>query len=123
MICQAIFLAGELLEQPNALLAREMTDGVLHFLTQEHGAGTPTTEQIAELVIKVLRELGQPLLAQAFAKTGHPGLGPVSRRQQRRPCHLTSTKHPTSLWMNAGVCLAGTTYSHEICRRPRTKGS
>jgi hypothetical protein len=65
-ICQAIFLATEVLHQPNAFLAREMTDGVLLFLAQEHAGGTPTAEQIADLVAKVLRELGQPALAQAF---------------------------------------------------------
>ena len=65
-ICHSIFLATEALRQPNAFLARELTDGVLHFLAQEHGGGTPTTEQIAELVAKVLRELGQPSLALAF---------------------------------------------------------
>ena len=66
-ICQSIFRATEVLGQPNAFLAREMTDGVLHFLAQEHGTGSPTTAQIADLVVKVLRELGQPLLAQGMA--------------------------------------------------------
>ena len=40
---------------------------MLHFLEQEKDSETVTTAQIAELVEKVVRELGQPALAQAFA--------------------------------------------------------
>ena len=65
-ISQSLFAAAESLGQPNAFLARELTEGVLHFLAQEEGA-TPTTALLSELVVKVVRELGQPGLAQAFA--------------------------------------------------------
>ena len=74
-ICQTIFAGTEDLGQPNAFLAREMTESVLHFLSQEHGTGTPTTAQVADLVTKVLRELGQPDLAQAVER----GAGTVNR--------------------------------------------
>lgn len=67
-ISQAIFAATEAVGEPNAFLARELADGVLHFLVQENDANVPTTGQIAELVEKVVRELGQPVLAQAFAR-------------------------------------------------------
>src|SRR6516225_4720854 len=67
-ICQALFAAGESLGQPDAFLAHELTDGVLHFLAAEFAGSTPTSGQIAELVIKVVRELGQPALAGAFAE-------------------------------------------------------
>jgi hypothetical protein len=67
-ISRALFAAGESLGHPDAFLARELADGVVHFLNAESEGVTPTTEQIAELVIKVVRELGQPALAEAFAR-------------------------------------------------------
>jgi hypothetical protein len=66
-ISRALFAAGESLGRPDAFLARELTDGVLHFLTAESEGAVPTTAQVAELTVKVVRELGQPALAQAFA--------------------------------------------------------
>jgi hypothetical protein len=66
-ISRALFAAGESLGRPDAFLARELTDGVLHFLTVESEGAVPTTAQVAELTVKVVRELGQPALAQAFA--------------------------------------------------------
>src|SRR5947209_2053365 len=66
-ISQSVFAATEELGQPSAFLARELTDGVLHFLAAEVGADPPSTLQIAELVAKVVRELGQPTLAQVYA--------------------------------------------------------
>lgn len=68
-ISRALFAAGESLGRANAFLARELTDGVVHFLSLE-GDETPTTAQIADLVVKVVRELGQPELAEAFAEQG-----------------------------------------------------
>ncbi len=69
-ISRALFAASESLGQPDAFFARELADGVVHFLTLESEGTTPTTEQIAEVVIKVVRELGQPALAEAFARFG-----------------------------------------------------
>jgi hypothetical protein len=63
-ISQSVYAATEELGQPSAFLARELTDGVLHFLAAEVGADPPTTLQIADLVAKVVRELGHPSLAQ-----------------------------------------------------------
>ncbi len=48
--------------------ARELTDGVLHFLSGEIDGGIPTTSQVSDIVAKIVRELGQPTLAQAFAE-------------------------------------------------------
>jgi ATP cone domain len=67
-ISQSLYAATEDLGQPSAFLARELTDGVLHFLPAEVEAEPPNTSQIAELVTKVIRELGQPALAQAYAQ-------------------------------------------------------
>jgi hypothetical protein len=65
-ICQALFAASEALGSANAFLARELTDAVVHFLAADPGEPHLTTVQIAEQVVKVVRELGQPALAQAF---------------------------------------------------------
>jgi len=66
-ISRDLFAAGEGLGKPDAFLARELTDSILHFLDAEVTGGIPTTSQITDLVIKVVRELGQPELAMAFA--------------------------------------------------------
>ncbi len=66
-ICRALFATGEGLGRPDAFLARELADGVTYFLAAESAGEAPTTEAIAEVVVKVVRELGQPALAEAFA--------------------------------------------------------
>jgi hypothetical protein len=75
-ITQALFAATKSLGQPDAFLARELTDGVLHFLAADAGESIPSTADIAELVVKVVRELRHPQLARAFAQ-----------RQQAPPRH------------------------------------
>lgn len=72
-ICQALFAAGEDLGRSDAFLARELADAVVHFLTNE-GDEPLTPERIAERVASVVRELGQPELARAYAR----------RRERRR---------------------------------------
>jgi hypothetical protein len=67
-ISQALFATAEGIGRPDAFLARELTDGVLHFLAQEYAGTIPSTAQIAEWVVKVVRELGEPELARAFAQ-------------------------------------------------------
>lgn len=88
-ISRALFAAAESLGRPDAFLARELADAAVHFLTIENEGVTPTTDQIAEVVIKVVRELGQPALAEAFA---HFGQG----RTQPRPKPQTAETAPTS---------------------------
>lgn len=67
-ITLALFDASERLGNPDTFLARELTEGVLFFLGQEFGAAAPTTCQITETVVKVVRELGHAPLARAFAQ-------------------------------------------------------
>jgi hypothetical protein len=67
-ISRSLFAASEEVGKPDAFLAREMTDAIVHFLAQEYENSTPTTEQIAEVVVKVLGVLGQPALAEAYAQ-------------------------------------------------------
>jgi hypothetical protein len=66
-ISRSLFAVTESLGRPDPFLARELTDGILHFLAAETEGPTPTTAGVADLAIKVVRELGQPALAQAFA--------------------------------------------------------
>jgi ribonucleoside-triphosphate reductase len=65
-ISQALFAATEGLGRPDAFLVRELTDGVVHFLAAEADGTIPRTAQVADLIVKVVRELGQPALARAF---------------------------------------------------------
>ena len=67
-ISQGLFAASASQGRHDAFLAHELTAGILHFLAGECAGSIPTTGQIAELVIKVVRELGQPALAGAFAE-------------------------------------------------------
>lgn len=76
-ISRALFAATETLGRPDAFLARELTDGVVHFLLTENEGLPPTTGQVAELVTKVVRELGHPALAETFAARG--------RQRQQKP--------------------------------------
>jgi hypothetical protein len=69
-ISRALFAAAEGLGHADAFLARELADAVVHFLTAEGEGPTPTTAQVAELTAKVVRELGQPALAEAFEEFG-----------------------------------------------------
>jgi hypothetical protein len=65
-LCRSLFAATESLGLPDPFLARELTDGVLHFLGPDCPA-IPSTIDLHDLVIKVVRELGHPALAQQFA--------------------------------------------------------
>jgi hypothetical protein len=67
-IARGLFAATESCGRPDAFLARELTDGVLLFLMRDLAGQTPASSQIAELVTKVVRELGQPVVARAFAE-------------------------------------------------------
>src|SRR5439155_14648804 len=67
-ISRSLFAAGERIGKPDPFMARELTDSVLHFLVAEAGGAVPATSQIADVVIKVVRELGQPALALAYAE-------------------------------------------------------
>ena len=67
LVSQMLFAATESVGSPNAFLARELADVILHFLGHEDLGETATAEQIADSAAKVLRELGQPELADRFA--------------------------------------------------------
>jgi hypothetical protein len=65
-ICAVLFTVLEGMGRPDAFLARELTDGVVHFLAQDHDGATLTVEDLREQVIKFVRELRHPHLARAY---------------------------------------------------------
>jgi hypothetical protein len=65
-LSRSLFAATESLGQPDPFLARELADSVLHFLAEDTAGTVPTTAQIAEIAVKVVRELGQPSLSRAY---------------------------------------------------------
>jgi hypothetical protein len=91
-ICQALFAVTETLGRPDAFLARELTDSVLHFLAAEVGGATPSTAQLSELTVKVVRELGQPTLARAFSETSEIK---AERRRQKATSPVKSRFSPS----------------------------
>jgi hypothetical protein len=91
-ISRALFAAGESLGRPDAFLARELADGVVHFLASESDESTLSTAQVAETVVKVVRELGHPALAQTLAD------GFLARaRQGRSTDALPRKREPSKL--------------------------
>ena len=84
LVSQMLFAATESVGSPNAFLARELADVVLHFLSQEDLGDTATAEQITDAAAKVLRELGQPELANRFAECW-PQPVEAKRRELRVP--------------------------------------
>jgi hypothetical protein len=65
-ISRALFAATRTMARPDALLARELADSVVLFLAREGAGAAITTREIEEVVVKAVRELGQPGLALAF---------------------------------------------------------
>src|SRR5947208_16576516 len=66
-ISRALFAAAEEVGLADAFLARELADGVVFFLATESDGSPPGTAEVAALVVKVVRELGQPAIAAALA--------------------------------------------------------
>lgn len=71
------------LDQPDPLLARELTDSVLHFLDRDCADRSVGLDDLADTIVKVVRELGHPALAQAIQPNqigvqdaGQPGMTP-----------------------------------------------
>src|SRR5262245_16765400 len=69
-ISRSLFAAAEECGRPDAFLARELADVVVHFLADETEGRTPSTVEVAEVVVKVLRELRHHDLAAAFDEHG-----------------------------------------------------
>ena len=84
-ISQALFAATTRLGQPNAFLARELADGVLHFLALEATEPTPSSTWVEELTVKIVRELRHPELAQALAESHELLAFPAPESAAQRP--------------------------------------
>ncbi|MCS6978063.1 MAG: ATP cone domain-containing protein [Gemmatales bacterium] len=67
-INRTLFAALESLGRPDAFVARELTDGILHFLAAESEGPTISAGDLEEWVVKIVRELGHPDLAAAYAE-------------------------------------------------------
>ncbi len=66
-IAQSLFRVLESLQRPDSFLAHELTEGVIHFLAEEGADATISTTRLVEVVTQVVRELGLPTLALAYA--------------------------------------------------------
>jgi len=78
-IARSLFAAAGRIGRADAFLARELTEGVLHFLTADAVGAVPTPKQVVEVVVKVVRELGQPALANAYEENCSPRLARATR--------------------------------------------
>lgn len=65
-ITRQLFAATERIGTPNAFLARELTESILHFLVADSDGPISTPEQIADVACKVIRELGHRELARSY---------------------------------------------------------
>jgi hypothetical protein len=65
-IAERLFDATAALGRPDPLLGRELANGVLHFLAREPGPPRIDEAELAELMVKFIRELGHPELAKAL---------------------------------------------------------
>src|SRR3989442_996129 len=79
-ICQSLYLAAETLGTANAFLIRELTDAVRHFLGQQCWDAIPTSAEIAEHVAKIVREIGQPMLARRYAEMQQQADKPAAKQ-------------------------------------------
>jgi hypothetical protein len=95
-ICQALFAASEALGRPDAFLARELTDSVLHFLALETAGAAATTAQVAEVAIKVVRELGHPALARIF-EAGQQGKAHSRPAKPSASFHFAASDPPEAV--------------------------
>ncbi|MSR52969.1 MAG: hypothetical protein EXS09_06715 [Gemmataceae bacterium] len=71
-ITRSLFAVAERIGVGDPLLARELTEGVLHFLSVDREGTTTTGEEIAEITEKIVRELGHPALARAYRERKTP---------------------------------------------------
>jgi hypothetical protein len=95
-IVRGLFAATEACGRPDGFLARELTDGVLLFLMRDLAGQTPASSQIAELVSKVVRELGQPVVARAFAEFAQ-ARGRAARKASARYGEPATDDHTASV--------------------------
>jgi ATP cone domain len=94
-ITRSLFAAAERVGDADAFLAQELTEGVLHFLTAESGGPTTSPGQIADVVARVVRELGRPAIARAYEQRG------AVTRDARKPADTIPE------WFNPSLAATG----------------
>lgn len=81
-----IFAARNAVDPTNAAMtAQELTEAVLHFLHREHAGSIPSTAEIVETTVKVLRETGHGATAAAYFEFGR------DRRKRRAQIRLAES--------------------------------
>jgi hypothetical protein len=96
-ITRSLFKAAESIGNNNPFLAQELTDGILHFLALEGEGDDSTPDQIAELVAKVVRELGFPDLARAYEQRHSVPISPDESPLPKQPDWLSAKTAPLEL--------------------------
>jgi hypothetical protein len=91
-ITRSLFATLERVGKPDAFLARELTEGVLHFLAVEATGNDITPADISWIVVKVVRELGHPELARAFEERRHASL-------PNRPVAIVEKPDDSPAWL------------------------
>jgi hypothetical protein len=67
-ISRTIYAVSETAGQVDPLLAQELADGVFHFLAAGGPTETITASEVTEAIVRVVRELGHPILARAIER-------------------------------------------------------
>lgn len=78
-ICRTVIQAMQSLDQCDPLLARELTESVLHFLDRDCTDRSVRLEDLTYTTVKVVRELGHPALAHEIQQSQ------VCRQETDRP--------------------------------------
>jgi hypothetical protein len=116
-ISRSLFAAGEAIGAPDAFLARELADGVVHFVAMDSEGETPTTARIAEVVEQVVRELGHPALALAFARqSAHRVRVPQAARMAVARRQAWAYTRDLESARDAGLLLLPTHDPDSLCR-------
>src|SRR5262245_59027070 len=68
-ISRSLYAAAVRLGRPDPFRARELTDGVLHFLAADGAPDPIPIGDLIDVIVKVVRELGQPMLARAVRES------------------------------------------------------
>lgn len=65
-ITRRLFAVAKRLNMADPFLTRELTESIVHFLETDSASSTITTNDIADTVVRVVRELGYPVLSTAY---------------------------------------------------------
>lgn len=95
-IAQAIFAATAALGQPDAFLARELAEGVVHFL--DRSANDLRPSELRDAITTVIRALGQPRIADRLVLGVEEHPVAASERTGCPEAPLAEQVFPSNLW-------------------------